>query len=399
MLTELHVKNAKPRETRFKLYDSRGLYLIVNPSGSKRWEFRYKFPGPNGKLVSKTLSFGMSDEVGLKVAREKAVEARNQLRESIDPAAEKSKRQVAAQYGATNTLSHVAAEWFRIKSPAWTPLYGKKLWRRIEMHIFPTLGNRPICDIGALDLLRPLQEVEAAGKTQMAHTLLQICQAIFRYAVITQRVRFNIARELEGALRPHAVTHYPSIDPRELSDFIQKFNATPMPKRDRIAMSLLMLTMLRTGELRKSKRSAVKFSEGLWEIDKDTVKKRLPHVVPLSRQAKALLHQAYEHSEGSEYLFPPERPHKLPYMCENTINNTIHAMGYKSSMVGHGFRSLASTTMNMHGLHEEAIEFQLAHIPGNRVRAIYNRYKYLEERRQIMQWWGNYLEKAGLKIE
>ncbi len=233
----------------------------------------------------------------------------------------------------------------------------------------------------------------------MARTLLQICQAICRYAVVTQRIKFNPARELEGALRKHSVRHYPSIDPREIKDFIEKLNTSVMSERDRLAVSILLLTMLRTGEMRKSRRSDVNFEESLWEIDKGTVKTRIEHVVPLSRQALILLRRAHELSKGSEYLFPPLRPHKNPYMHENAINEIIKRMGYKGKIVGHGFRSLSSTTLNKFSHDSDAIEMQLSHTLSNPIRAIYNRYKYVESRRQILQWWADHLEDAGLKID
>lgn len=397
-LTELQIRNAQPREKVYKLYDGSGLVLRVKPNGSKLWEHKYRVYGSTGEVKEKALPLGKWSDVSLKDARRKNMDAQILRQEGKDPALERKKRKLEAQIAAADTFEAAAREWHETNKSKWTPRHAERVWQRLEDFILPGLGWMPIGEILPVQILSEIQKVEKAGKTETAHKLLQDCCRIFRPAALLGKIKYNPARELQGLLKPHVATNLPSIDPSELPQFLQKFSETVMPERDRIAMSLLMLTFLRTGELRKGKKKCLNFNEHLWEVDKEDMKKRRSHVVPLSRQAQILLKRLEEMFPDSEYLFPCLHPQKNPYMCENTINNLIHRMGYKGQMVGHGFRSLASTILNREGFNEDAIEIQLAHAPSNSVRAVYNRYRYVDERRNMMQWWGDYLEKNGLIV-
>ncbi|MEQ1790579.1 MAG: site-specific integrase [Rickettsiales bacterium] len=259
----------------------------------------------------------------------------------------------------------------------------------------PILENRPISDISALELLEILQKLEKAGKTETTHKLLQNCRGIFQRAVITKRASYNPAFDLQGVLKPHITKHYPTIGHNQLPDFLEKLEEVKTTEINRLAVKILMHSFVRTGELRKSKWADVNFKSGEWFFPADIMKNRLPHIVLLSKQLIELLRQLQRITGNSEYLLPSQNLQKNPIMSENTINSVIHDMGYKGELVGHGFRAMASTILNERGFNPDAVEVQLAHKCSNKVRAAYNHAQYLPERRQMMDWWGDFIEGVG----
>lgn len=387
-LTEKQIKNAKPRDKAYKLYDGNGLLLRVKPNGSKLWQYKYKVPFDD-RQIEKTLSLGAYGELSLKEAREKCFEARKLRREHKDPAELKKTQKRLAKFNAENTFEGVAHEWYKNQLPKWTSLYGKKLWRRLEIHIFPQLGKKPISEITALDLLDALRKTEGAEKVDTAHRALQACRSVFQYAVLSQKIRYNPALDLKGVLKAHKKVSLPSIGHNQLPDFLVKLEEVKTTEMNRLAIKLLLLTFVRQGELRRAKWSDIDRAGKEWRVRPETTKMRELHIVPLSTQVLELLQRLRLISGQSEYLFPSQNKQKNPIMCENTINNVIHKMGYEGQMVGHGFRSTASTILNEHGFRPDVIERQLAHMPRDKVRAAYNRAQYLPERRQMMQWWGD----------
>lgn len=385
-LTEIAIKALKPASKEQKVYDAGGLYLAVSPSGTKTWRLKYRVLGKEKKLT-----LGIYPMLTLKEARFKRDDARKLIADGADPAAEKKTKKRLAAFNAANTFKTVAEEWHENNKTKWTPRHADVLMRRLELHIFPDLGNRPIKDIKPLELLETLRKVEKRDATHLAHRLLQTCSSIFRYAIVTQRADYNSAIHLQGALRPHKEKHHPTLRAKELPEFLQAIETVDTTEQNRLAVKLLLLTFMRQGELRHSKWEDIDLKAKEWHIPAENTKMRDAHIVPLSQQAIELLKELKKLTGWSPYLFPTQQRQKHHVMSENTINVIIKRMGYEGQIVGHGFRALASTILNEKGFSSDVIERQLAHAERNKIRAAYNRAEYLPQRHDMMQWWGDYL--------
>lgn len=389
-LTEVAIRNLKPTAKDQKVYDSGGLYLLVTRSGSKYWRLKYRIAGKEKKLA-----LGVYPGVSLKEAREKRDEAKKLLAGGTDPNFKKQNDKRLAVFNTANTFKTVAIEWHQTNKRNWTESYGAMVLRRLELNIFPDLGDRPIKDIAPLELLHTLRIVEKRNATHMSHRLLQLCRLVFRYAIVTQRCDYNPAFDLQGALMPHKEKHHPTLKAKELPNFLTSLESVGTTYQNRLAIKILLHTFLRQGELRYSKWEDIHWDAKEWHIPAENMKMREPHVVPLSKQAIILLEDLHRISGHSAYLFPSQQRQKNPVMSENTVNVVIKNMGYGGKIVGHGFRALASTILNEQGFRADVIERQLAHAERNKVRAAYNRAEYMPERVEMMQWWSNYIEEAA----
>lgn len=398
MLTEKEIKNAKPGEKVRKLSDGNGLILRIKPNGTKLWEFRYRSPTPEG-FKQRSLALGVYDEVSLKEAREKCQAARKLRSEGKDPGEERRAQKQLARYRSANTFGAIAEEWKEANKARWCDDHAARTWARVELHLLPEFGQRPIDQISALDLLDSFQKLEKKGITETTHRLLQIARGVFQLAVLTKRATYNPAHDLKGALKAHRGRNYPTIGHNRLPEFLEKLEMANVSVMTCLAIKLLILTFVRQGELRQAKWSDIDLSAKEWRVRAETTKMRELHIVPLSPQALKILEQLRLVSGDSEYLFPAQAKNKNPIMSENTINKAIHDMGYKGELVGHGFRSLASTVLNEKGFRADVIERQLAHMPRDKVRAAYNRAQYLPERKDLMKQWATYVVKAGLSLK
>lgn len=389
-LSDAAVRNAKPKSKPYKMSDGEGLFLLVTPSGGKYWRLKYFF-GAKEKL----LALGVYPEVNLADARDRRSQARKVLATGNDPGeAKKEARRLLLQKQG-NTFEMVAREWHSNRRPKWTPKYASKTLRRLELDIFPRLGTRAIADITTQELLSAVRKIEERGP-DLAHRVLQVCGQIFSYAVITERAPTNPAASLRGALAPVVKKNHAYIKPYELPDYLSKLEAYDGALQTKLAMKFLLLTFVRTGELRAAEWSEISFDKAEWRIPAERMKMREPHIVPLSRQAIAILRELQSLCGHWRHLFPNQ--HKPSgYMSENTILYGLYRMGYHSKATGHGFRSTASTVLNEHGFPPDVIERQLAHGERNKVRAAYNHAEYLPERRRMMQWWADYLDQLAAK--
>jgi integrase len=387
-ITHVAIVNAKPREKPYRLFDGRGLYLEVSPSGGRWWRFKYRF---NGK--EKRLSLGVFPDVGLKEARDHLDDVRRKLKAGIDPAEErKGKGTISEAPAPGDTFETVAREWFAKHSPAWAPGHGDKIIRRLELNIFPWLGTKPIADIKPLELLGVVQRVEQRGANETAHRALQNCGRVFRYAVATGRAERDISRDLLGALAPVVERHHASIvEPKAVGALLRAIDGYAGSLVVRCALRLAPLVFVRPGELRMAEWDEFNLEEGEWRIPASRMKMRAPHFVPLSSQAIEILRELHPLTGDKRFVFPGERSRDRP-MSNNTVNAALRRLGYSNEqMTGHGFRSMASTLLNEQGWHPDAIERQLAHQEPNEIRAAYNYAKHLPERRKMMQAWSDYL--------
>ncbi len=387
-LTDVVVRNAKPKEKPQKLTDGEGMFLYVHPNGGKYWRLQYRFAGKQ-----KVLALGVYPEITLADARERRMEARRILAVGNDPSQVKQEAKRLAIFNSGNTFETVAREWHEGRLSKWTPDHAQKIMRRMEANIFPKIGTRPISDITSLKFLNVLRVIEKRGASELAHRLLQICGQVFTYAVVTERVKINPIVSLRGALKPVIKNNHAYLKAADMPEFLSKLEAYDGSLQTKLALHFLVLTFVRTGELRGAEWSEIDWDKAEWHIPAARMKMKDPHIVPLCKQAVAILKELQLLTGQWRYIFPNQ--HKPSgCMSENTILYALYRMGYHSRATGHGFRATASTILNENGFLPDVIERQLAHCERDKVRAAYNHAQYLPERRKMMQWWGNYIDKA-----
>lgn len=392
-LTINDVKSAKAGSKARKLTDERGLYLLITPAGNRWWRFDYRFDGKR-----KTLSMGVYPEVSLKEARKRRDLARVQLSNKIDPG---DLRKVMRQPQDAEAFEPIAREWFVKNSANWSPSHSDKILARLEQNVFPWMGNRPMQEITAPELLVVLRRIESRGALETAHRVLQNCGQIFRYAVATGRAERDPTGDLRGALSPWRPKHYPTIiNPKAVGDLLRTIDGYQGGLIAKCALRLSPLLFVRPGELRRAEWGEINLDEAEWRLPAEKMKARHSHIVPLSRQAVAILRELHPLTGGRKWVFPGIRTGKEP-MSENTVNAALRRLGYdKTAFTGHSFRSMASTILHEQGWPSDVIERQLAHAERNSVKAAYNRAEHLPERRKMMQHWADYLDRlrAGADI-
>jgi len=388
-LTRLEIVNAKPRSKPAKLFDGRGLYLEIAPSGGRWWRFKYRFAGKE-----KRISLGIYPDVGLKDARERLDTARKLVAAGIDPAEQRKAAKIVAETAdLDNTFEPIAREWFKLNERKWVASHSTKIIERLERDVFPWIGGRQIADVTAPRLLSVLRRIESRGANDTAHRALQDCGRIFRYAIATSRADRDISVILRGALAPVLESHYPSIrEPQRVGALIRAISGYHGSFVTQCALRLASLTFVRPGELRKAEWREVNLATAEWRIPRERMKMRHPHIVPLATQTLAVLRELEPLTGDGRYLFPSERTRDRP-MSDNTVNAALRRLGYpKEEMTGHGFRGIASTLLNEQGWNSDVIERQLAHSEQNKIRAAYNFAEYLPERRRLMQGWADHLD-------
>ena len=395
-LTATSIKNARAVDKPLKLFDGGGLYLLVNPNGSRWWRFKYRYLGKE-----KLLSFGTYPDISLKDARDRRDEARKQLAADIDPGEHRKAMKTTLAVRGENSFEIVAREWFAKYSPNWAAGHADKIIRRLERDIFPWLGGRPIAEITAPDLLATLRRIESRGAIETAHRAQQNCSQVFRYAVATGRAERDSTADLRGALTPVKERHHASItDPKRVGELMRAIDGYRGSFITKCALRLAPLVFVRPGELRKAEWVEFDLDGAEWRIPAARMKAREQHIVPLAKQAVAMLQDLHALTGDKQHVFPGVRTNGRA-MSENTVNAALRRLGYaKDEMTGHGFRSMASTLLNEQGWHRDAIERQLAHAERNNVRAAYNFAEHLPERRKMMLAWADYLDslKAGAKV-
>lgn len=390
-LTPLMAATAQPREKPYKLYGDQGLYLLVKPSGSKYLRMRYTFGGKE-----KVVSFGVYPAVSIEEAVMRTEVARRNLRDGIDPAAVKRKSREDLLFNNANTFEAVARAWHASQVRSWGEAHATAVISRLEEYIFPSLGNRPIKDIRALELLNLLKKVEQAGHIVSARRILRNCYHIFQYGVIHEQAEHNVAAGLEMGLSKSApIKHMSSLAEKELPAFLSALRAFGGGYQTKLAMKLLLLTFVRRDELRCAMWSEFDLTKCEWRIPAERMKMADDHIVPLSEQSIEILnHLKLLNGEFKHVFVNSVRPRNV--MAVNALLNAINAMGYKHQATNHGFRSTASTILNENGFDSDVIERQLAHTERNKVRASYNHAQYLPERQAMMQWWADHLTHLGL---
>lgn len=395
-LTDAKIKAAKPKSKEYTLNDGEGLSLVVNSKGRKWWRFRYQI---NGKRTM--LSLGAYPYISLQEARLKRRDLKTLIAQGHDPS--RKRKEDKRKASASEAFEAIAREWFgKQVDSGWSERHAKTTMERMKKNIFPFIGDRPISELGVEDMLGVVQRCEKRGAVETARRIRQIMSQVFRYAVAAGRAERDPAADIKGALPPaRKVKHHASItDPKKNGPLLRAIDAFSGTLVVHCALKFAPLVFVRPGELRHAEWSEVDLDGCEWRIPPEKMKGNSPHIVPLSKQAVMVLREVYELTGASGYVFPSVRTVTRP-MSENTVNVALRRIGYdKSEMSGHGFRSMASTLLNEHGWHKDAIERQLAHTPKDKVRASYNYAEHLPERKRMMQAWADYLDslKDGGKV-
>ena len=394
-LTDTAIRVAKPQARPRRLFDGGGLYLEVSPAGGKWWRWKYRFGGKERRL-----SLGVYPDVSLKCARERRDAVRQQLSAGIDPG-QARKAQKLAGAGA-DIFEAIALEWHAKFSSGWVPSHGDRILRRFENDLFPWLGQRPVADILAPELLSVLRRIESRGAVETAHRAMQNCGQVFRYAIATGRADRDPTGDIRGALPPPKERHHASIiEPKRIGELLRAIDAYAGFFVTKCALRLAPLVFVRPGELRRAQWPEIDLDVAEWRIPAARMKMREPHLVPLSRQAVDILRELEHLTKGvtsikldaPSFVFPSARSSERP-MSENAVLAALRRMGYtKDEMTGHGFRSMASTLLHEQGWNHQVIERQLAHAERNAVSAAYNFAEHLPERRKMMQAWADYLDE------
>lgn len=385
-LTDSAIKVAKPKDKPYKLADGQGLYLEVMPGGSKLWRLKYSYAGKE-----KRLALGAYPTVPLQQARRRREEARQQLAEGIDPA-EQKKADRLAKLAEVLTFEALAREWHRYRTPRWAPATAAKALAYLESDLLPALGRKPFESVARPDLVELIRKIESRGAHNVAKKTRQWLNQIFRYGLAKGAIDHNPATDLDViAAQPPATKHHPHVTFAELPELLDKVETAKIHVLTRGAIQLLALTAVRPGELRAAPWAEFDLDAATWTIPKERMKARRPHIVPLPRQAVAILRQLQQITGKYPLVFAGRHDTSRP-MSENTVNLALQALGYKDRQTGHGFRHLLSTELNGRGYNRDWIERQLAHGDQDEIRDTYNHATYLEQRREMMQAWADSID-------
>ena len=390
-LKDITIRQSKAKGRQYKLSDGGGMYLLVHPNGSKYFRMKYYLD-----KKEKMASLGVYPEVTLTEARAKQAQLKQNLARGVDIS--KTKKEEELREKGKYSFEVIALEWLEEKKLSLTEKYARGIKSRLERDIFPKLGYKDIKEITSIQLLEVIKGVEERGAVDLAKRLLQICGQIFRYAIIIERAERDITADLKGALKSIKKSNYNKLKTEELPEFLGKLENYQGELLTKLAVKLVILTFVRTMELRGAKWEEFNLEKEEWHIPAERMKMKEKHIVPLSSQAIKIVEQLKEISLSDVYVFPNTN-NKQSFMSENTMLYAVYRMGYHKRATIHGFRSVASTILNEHSFPTDAIERQLAHSERDSIRASYNYAQYLPERRKMMQWWADYLDETQIKDE
>lgn len=393
-LTAVQVKNAAPREKDYGLADGGGLFLWIRPNGSRTWRFRFRLDGKQSHI-----SLGTLERVTLAQARVMATEARQLVGQGKHPGLERKVQRAEAAINRASTFKALALEWHQHKTERWSLSYAQAVIEAFERDVFPHLGSFPLTEIRPLQWLEVFRRIEERGALEALRKVRQRCQEVYRFAIATGRANYNPIADVGGALRTPVTSHYPFLPVAELPGLLAAIDACPTQEIVRLGTRLMVLTGVRTAELRGAPWSEFDLEAGLWSVPAERMKMRRPHLVPLSRQALEVLRTLHSLTGRYTLAFPGRNDPAKP-MSEAAINQLLKRAGFDGKATGHGFRHTLSTTLHEQGYPSEWVETQLAHVDKNSIRGTYNHAQYLEGRRQMLQWYADHLDslKPGSNV-
>ncbi|EGD0449034.1 tyrosine-type recombinase/integrase, partial [Escherichia coli] len=384
-LNDMQIRRAKPEAKAYTLGDGQGLPLLVEPNGSKSWRFRYRYAGK-----PKMISLGVYPTITLAEARARRDEARKIVAEGKNPSEVRKEQKLALRIQSENAFEKIAREWHQMKSAKWSAGYASDIIEAFQNDIFPYVGTRPVGEIKPLELLNVLRKIEKRGALEKMRKVRQRCSEVFRYAIATGRAEFNPAADLSSALEVHKSNHFPFLKSDEIPDFLRALDSYAGSRLVQIATKLLMVTGVRTIELRAALWQEFDLDNAIWEIPAERMKMRRPHLVPLSTQVLGFLNELKSMTGNYRYVFPGRNDPNKP-MSEASVNQLIKRIGYAGKLTGHGFRHTLSTILHENGFNTAWIEMQLAHVDKNTIRGVYNHAQYIEDRKKMMQWYSDFI--------
>jgi len=392
-LTNTEVKQSRSKEKEYNLADGNGLYLRVKPNGTKLWLFNYSRPYTKKRA---NLSLGIYPNLTLAEARAKAQEYKGLLAKDIDPKEKRLELEHANRLAYINTFEHVVNQWLLLKQDSISPSYYKKITSRLRLHVLPHIGKMPIHKITAVGTIEFLQRLVVQGKMETIDNICGWLNEIMTYSVNTGLIPANPLSGIKKAFKVPKTTHLPTLRPEELPELTQAMKTANIRLITKYLMQWQLHTMVRPKEASEARWDEIDMEKKIWVIPAQKMKMKRHHTVPLSLAMMSLLEDLAPLSGHREWLFPSNRSPRQP-MSSQSVNMALKRMGFKGRLVSHGFRALASTTLNEAGFDPELIETALAHVDSNSVRAAYNRAEYLERRSQMMAWWSDHIENPAMK--
>ena len=391
-LTNTEILAAKPTDKERTLQDGDGLFMLIKPSGVKKWRLRYTHPYTNKRIL---LGIGEFPSMTLALARTKRAEAKSLLAEQIDPQNHWRKNKIQEATAHLNTFGQVAAAWHEVKKTKVSADHAFDIWRSIEKNLLPQIGKLPIRDLDATMLIQSLETIRARGALETVRRLCQRINEIMTYATNTGIIASNPATGIKSAFESPKEKNLPSIGPKELPKLMRDISYASIKLTTRCLLEWQLHTMVRPSEASGARWSEIDFKNKLWIIPAERMKrKERDHLVPLTDSALAILEMMRDISGHREYIFIGTKDPNQP-MNSQSVNMALKRMGYGGTLVAHGLRSLASTTLNEAGHDSDVIEAALAHVDTNTIRRVYNRTDYLERRRKLMDWWSDHITEAA----
>jgi len=403
-LTDRKILNARSKAKQYKLFDGKGLFIVVHPNGSKYFRWEYTFDGKR-----KTLALGVYPQTTLKQARYERLEAKKLVIDGSDPVevrrnfkSQKKQLLKAKKREDQFSFENVATEWWKKQSRNQTEKHAQEVLRSLKNHVFSDIGFKHIDEISLIEVKTLLLDLEAQGKSETAHRIQQRIRSVFQFAIMQEWTERNPAADLQKLLNPVKKQKMKALPLNEFPIYLQRLDEknNELHLVTRVALKLVVMLFVRTNELIGARWEEIDFENSTWRIPAERMKLRVEHLVPLPKQALSLLHELKIITGDSEFVFPGDRNPKQSMSNNTLLYGGIYRMGYRSRATIHGFRSLASSILNESGKwNPDAIERQLAHSEKDQVRAAYNRAKYLDERRMMMQWYADHLDKLKLKAK
>lgn len=382
MLTIKQIDAAKPKDKPYRLLDSNGLYLYVPVTGKKVWQLRYKLDGKE-----KVMTVGKYPLMSLQEARDKAWLAKKDVSVGVDPV--KAKKLSVKD----NSFSSIYQEWYEHKKQVWSEVYSTELSRMFQDDILPLIGGMDINEIEPMQILEVIRRFEDRGAMERANKARRRCGEVFRYAIVTGRAKYNPAPDLADAMKGYRKKNYPFLPADQIPAFNKALSGFSGSIVSRIATQVLQYTVLRTKELRSMQWSNVDFETRTITIAEEVMKGRRPHIVPMSDQVVSMLEMLKPVTQPISSFVFAGRNDKTKPISENAVLLVIRQIGYEGLASGHGFRHQFSTIMNEHEWPADAIEKQLAHANSGSIRGIYNHAQYMDKRREMMQWWADWIDE------
>ncbi|OCG44304.1 integrase [Gilliamella sp. Choc5-1] len=392
-LTDTQIKALKATSKDKKYFDGGGLFLLVKSTGVKLWRFKYKKPISHKETL---LSFGKYPETSLQQARKQRDEARELIKQGIDPQYHKAEQEQRKQEACNNTFYAMAEKWFKFKTEQGLEEQTlKKAWRSLENHVFPYIKDIPINQVTAIKAINALQPLNNNNKYETVKRVCRRINEIMYYAVNMGIIDNNPLAKITDVFNSPKVKNQPTIPPTELPQFMQALAMAKIELQTRCVIEWQLLTLTRPSEAVGAKWEEINLDKKLWSIPAERMKMDRPHNIPLSPQAIKILEIMKSINHKSEFVFPTARPPYNKPMSSQTANMAIKRMGYKDKLVAHGLRALASTALNEQGFNYDVIESALSHVDKNAVRRAYNKAEYEHQKRIMLDWWGDFVEQAS----